>query len=537
MLHKQYISVFALLISAWSVFAQNNKVTIDVNLDMIHTVGNISEFDRNKFVSIHADITEQEWDGDNELTDLRNDFLNGYDVYMGRNTGGISWWLNNQITEDTSRPGYADPVIITSKGDYVKNEYAKKTHLHSFEQRNDQVMCAQLHPFWPDGQKTKLGWAFSQTDTNSEPFGTATGEYMGRFIRDFFGTGGTTGQNRPNYVEVINEPLWHLTDYGTTAPEKVFHFHNAVANEIKKYNNNIEVGGYCVAFPDLEKNDFLQWEERWKLFLDIAGDKMDFWSMHFYDFPSIGGKQKYRKGAQMEATLDMIEQYSYLKFGVAKPFLISEFGAQMHDYMNEWSPYRDWLHIKSVNTMMLQFMARPNLVTKIINFLPVKAEWGYDSASGKTYNHRLMRKANEPGSYSGRWTYAETVKTYQLWADVRGVRVDSRPNHQDIISDSYVQGNKAYIIVNNLDLENKFDIELNFDGINQTPSSVSIKHLYLNNNQPVIDEYSYSQLPDLIEIGIEGTLIVECLYPQNIDLPESSTETKYYATELLKPIQ
>lgn len=537
MLNKVKIALLSFFVFSVSVFAQTPNVTVDVNLDMKHTVGGISTFDRNKFVSIHADVTEQEWDGNNQVGDLRDDFLNDYDVYMGRNTGGISWWLNNQITEDQTRTGFADPASILNKGNYVKSEFAKKTNLHSYEQRNDQVMCAQLHPFWPDGQQTNLGWSFSQNDTEQEPFGTATGEYMGRYINDFFGSGGTDGQKRPNLVEVINEPLWHLVDYGNEQPEKVFHFHNAVADQIKKYNDNIEVGGYCVAFPDLEKNNFQQWEERWKLFMDIAGEKMDFWSMHFYDFPSINnGQQKYRKGSQMEGTLDMIEQYSFIKFGVAKPFLVSEFGAQMHDYMNEWSPYRDWLHVKSVNSMMMQFMRRPQVVSKIINFLPVKAEWGYDSSNGKTYNHRLMRKANEPTSYTGDWVYSDMVKTYQLWSDVKGVRVDSKPTYLDILSDTYVDGNKAYIIVNNLDIKNKFNVVINIDGVNENPQTINVKHLHLVGNAPVLDETSLSSLPNSFELGVEGTLIIECVYANDIDVVEASDETKYYATELLKPI-
>jgi len=537
MLNKINITGLALLISGCSLIAQtNDKVIVDVNLDMKHTVGGISEFEREKFVNIHADIAEKEWDGDNEIANLRDDFLKGNNVYLGRNTGGITWWLKAQITEDADRTGFADPASITSKGNYVKSEYAKKTNLHGFENHNDQVICAQLHPFWPDGQLTQQGWSFSQTDTQSEPFGTATGEYMGRYIRDFFGNGGITGEKRPNYVEVINEPLWHLVDYGNETPEKVFRFYNAVADEIKKYNNNIEVGGYCVAFPDLEKNNFAQWEERWKLFMDIAGEKMDFWSMHFYDFPAIGGKQKYRKGSQMEATLDMIEQYSFMKFGHAKSFLVSEFGAQMHDYMNEWSPYRDWLHMKSVNTMMLQFMDRPHLVSKIIDFMPVKAEWGYDNEKQRTYNHRLMRKSNEPAQYTGQWVYTEMVKTYRLWSDVNGTRVDSHPNHQDIISDCYVVGNKAYIIANSLDLENKYDVELNIDGIDARPQEVIVKYLQLINNKPELSVENYSQLPELIEIGIEGTVIVECTFANEINVSETSNETKYYANELLKPI-
>jgi agarase len=531
---------FSFLLFTISIFtfaAIPDTVVVDVNLDVKHSVGGISTFDRAKFVTLHADITEQEWDGANEVSDLRDDFLNGYDVYMGRNTGGITWNLNNQITEDLNRTGFADSTSISQFGQTSRNNYALKTNYHAYENRNAQIMCAQLHPFWPDGQLMQKGWALSQTDTEAEPFGTATGEYMGRFIRDFFGSGGTTGQNRPNLVEVINEPLWHLVDYGNEQPEKIFRFHNAVAKEIKKYNDNIDVGGFCTAFPDLEKNDFQQWEERWKLFMDVAGENMDFWTIHLYDFPSINnGKQLYRKGAQMEATFDMIEHYSYLKFGEVKPFMVSEFGAQMHDYFGLWSPMRDWLHIKSCSPMMMQFMRRPNLINKAINFTMLKAEWGYNNQTGASYNHRLLRKKNEPASYTGEWVYSDMLKHYQLWSDVKGIRVDSKANYLDIISDSYVDGKKVYVLVNNYDLQNSHNISINLLGSENTLESVKIKHLHLAGNAAEMEETITTDIPNSIEIAPEGTLILEYTYSTDIELAETSNEIKHYASEYYKPI-
>ncbi len=520
-----------------SIYAQTPEtVLVDVNLDVKHSVGGIDAFDRAKFVTIHADMTENEWDGDNEVNDLRNDFLNGYDVYMGRNTGGITWYLNNQITEDPSRTGFADPSSVTTVGQNIKSNYASKTNYHSYESRNDQVICAQLHPFWPNGQLTNKNWALSQTDTQTEPFGTATGEYMGRYIRDAFGIGGTTGQVKPLFAEVINEPLWHLVDYGSEQPEKVFRFHNAVAEEIKKYNEGILVGGYCAAFPDVEKNNFTEWNQRWKLFMDIAGENMDFWSIHLYDFPALGGKQLYRKGAQMEAMFDLMEQYSYLQFGKAKPFLISEFGAQMHDYNKIWSPYRDWLHIKSCNSMMMQFMDRPNLISKTINFLIVKAEWGYDASTGTVYNHRLMRKKNEPASYTGQWVYTDMVKLYQLWSDVNGTRVDVKDNHADILTDAYVTGTKAFLVVNNLDLVKTFRINPDLLGAADNPVSLKVKHLYLSGNSPVLTSEEFTNIPSFIEIKPEGTLVLEYTFANQLTVDDTSSEVKYYAQEYLQPV-
>lgn len=516
--------------------AEPDKVIVDVNLNVQRNLGEISTFDRNKFIAIHADISEQEWDGDNFTADLRNDFLNGYDVYLGRNTGSIGWNMNAVVSEDPDRSGYADPESIRSTGESAKASYGNNTEYHAYEFRNDQILCAQLHPFWPDGQETKKGWAFSQIDTDKEAFGTASGEYMGRYIHDHYAKGGATGKAEPKYVEVINEPLYWLTDNGNEEPEKVFRFHNAVANQIRKFNpdSDIQIGGFCVAFPDFEKNDFKRWEERWKLFMDMCGANMDYFTIHLYDFAAKEGKQMYRKGSNMEATFDMMEQYSYLLFGKVKPIMISEYGGVSHDLKGAWSPLRDWHHIKSVNSMRMQFMERANIITKTIDFLPVKAEWG-STAADNTYSHRLMRKANEPDSYTGQWVYAETAKVYQLWSDVKGIRVDSKSTNPDLMTDVYVDKNKAYVILNNLDFT-PLDVSTTILDPYLNLQSLKIKHLYLSGSNVVLDEEILSQEQEVYTIGAEGSMILEFTYEDDIVIDESSAEQKYYADTYFKTI-
>ncbi|WP_422359635.1 T9SS type A sorting domain-containing protein [Reichenbachiella sp.] len=518
-------------------FQVKAQVAVDINFDVKHQVGSVSTFDRNKFVTIHADINENEWEGNNFTEDLRNDLLNGYDVYMGRNTGGITWYLNSSTNEDPSRSGYANPSDITSNGTNLKNTYAAQTSLHVYEHRNDQIIAAQLHPFYPDGQLINDTWSFSQNDTDEEPFGTATGEYMGRFIRDAFGSGTTAGQPKPKYVEVINEPLWHLVDYGDDSPEQIFKFHNSVADEIRKYNDDVVIGGYCTAFPDHETDDFKEWEERWKLFMDMSGEKMDYWTIHLYDFPSINnGKQLYRKGSNMEATFDIMEQYSFMKFGEVKPFMISEFGAQMHDYFGAWSAYRDWLHIKASNSMMMQFMERADIINKTVNFLPLKAEWG-TSGVDDTYNHRLLRKADEPESYTGEWVYTDMIKIYQLWSEVKGTRIDTYSTDLDVMVDAYVDGHTAFLIFNNLKFSS-VSIALNDLGLSDNKvKEVETKHLFLKDNAALLNTTTSTEWPETITLGAEATIILKCTFENEIEISDTSIETKYYADSYLKPIQ
>lgn len=514
-----------------TLFSFGQTVSVDINLNVKHTVGGIDSFDRSKFIVIHANSTENEWDGDNFTPDLRDHFLNGYDVFLGRDTGGITWNLNN-MEEDPTRAGFADPAKITSKGLNARNNFASKANLHQYEDRKNQVIAGQLHPFWTgESQKaTNKGWKLASP--------TATGEYMGRYFNAFHGG---NGQKQPAWVEVINEPAYEAlggkNDF-TNSLQEIADFHVEVADAIRVQNPDLKIGGYTVAFPDFETGNFQRWANRDKLFIDVAGDKMDFWSWHLYDFPAIGGRVDLRSGSNVEATFDMNDHYSMIKLGKTKPYVISEYGAQMHDYSNkQWSPYRDWLHLKAQNSQLMSFMERPDQIASAINFVIVKAEWGYNSTKGTPYNHRLMRKENEPSSYTGKWVYTDMVKFYELWQNVKGTRIDTKSSDLDIQVDAYIDGNKGYIILNNLNFESTtIDLKL-FDNNFENISSILKRHLTLSGNSPVLEEETLTSAISSVELGAESTMILEYSFENNITIDETSNEVKYYATEYLKPIQ
>ncbi|NMH86000.1 T9SS type A sorting domain-containing protein [Flavivirga algicola] len=520
-----FVSLFILNSAS---FAQ---VNINVNLNVKHSVENFSEFDRSKFITIHSNQGENEWNGNNFTSDLRDHFLNGYNVYLGRETGRITWQLN-QMQQDPARPGYVDPVEIASRGLSYSNLFAANTAWHPYEDRKNLVIAGQLHPFWTgESQRaTSQGWKLANA--------TAVGEYMGRYVNEFHGG---NSEETPTYVEIINEPAYEALggklDY-TNSIQEIADFHVEVADAIKVQAPNLKVGGYTTAFPDFEVGDFQRWHNRWKLFMDVAGDKMDFWSIHLYDFPSIrNGQKELRSGSNIEATLDMLEHYSKLSFDVVKPIVISEYGAQMHDYSRDtWSPFRDWLHIKASSSQLMSFLERPETIASAINFIIVKAEWGYDNTLDIPYNHRLMRKENEPSSYTGQWVYSDMVKFYQLWQNVEGTRVDTTSDDLDIQVDAYVKGDKGYIILNNLNFE-PTTINLNiFDDANRNINSIFKRHLTLSGNVPVLDEETLTSHISSVELGAESTMILEYTFSDVIQVDKTSDEKKYYATSYLKSI-
>ncbi|WP_163399649.1 T9SS type A sorting domain-containing protein [Flavobacterium fluviatile] len=528
--NKRIVFRYAILLAcAFPTYAQ---VNVNLKLNVKHSVGGISTFDRSKFITTHANQTETEWDGDNVSPDLRNEFLNGLDVYLGRDTGGITYVLKNQLNQDPARPGFANPTQITSLGNYSKSQYAQKTNLHQYENRKSLVLCAQLHPFWTgtDHQPTNSGWYLANA--------TATGEYMGRYINAFSGDG-TTGQKKPTYVEVINEPdydlLGGLKEY-TKSIKDIADFHNGVADAIRVQVPNAKIGGYTNAFPEFEVGNFQRWNNRDKLFMDVAGSKMDFWSLHLYDFSSINnGKKQLRSGSNIEATFDMMDQYSVMKFGVTKPYVISEYGAQTHDYNNsQWSSYRDWLILKAMNSQLMAFLERPNTIDFAIPFVVTKAEWGM--YNGVPYSHRLMRKANEPASYTGQWVYTDLVKFYQLWKNVKGTRVYSKTDNLDVLTNTYIDGNKAYVILNNLNFQ-ATKVNLNLFNINNTAiTSINKKQLTLINNFATLEESTVPSPLTSVTLGAESTIILEYTFANAITINETCDETKYFATTYLQPI-
>lgn len=544
-------------------------IQVDINFDTKHSVGGIDAFDRQKFITIHASATENDWgendshsrNAPNEDPDLMVNFVTDNDVYFGRDTGSIGWALRN-VEEDNAKPGFVDESTATTiAGNFrwtYANSSAKKyrdARLPHIQARAlDTIKGGQQHPYWPEGTTisalSENTWSFSQTDTVSEPLGTATGHYFAQYLSKFFKNNeNEPWEPKPKYFEIMNEPLYELTtvrnpgDANYVTPLEVFKFHNATKNEIRKIaeNDDILVGGYTVAFPDFDKDNFQRWEDRDKLFIDTSGIKMDFYSIHLYDFPCHGNAEKYRSGSNMEATMDMMENYSRIALGEMKPYVISEYGAANHcERSLGWTPKKDTLVMRATNKMLMSFLERPDVIAKAIPFIVVKAEWGRTTQNGQSipYGPRLMvQKFERTGVITEtEWVYSDIELFYKLWSDVNGTRVDTWSSDLDIQVDAYVDGDDAYIILNNLEFD-EAEVNLNAFGIYATNiTAVNIKHLKTDGWTSSIEETNLTALPDSVMLDGEGTMIINVTYYSDIIVDETNEEAKYYSSDFKKAI-
>lgn len=516
-----------LTIIVFTFFVQINYAQdISVNLNMERSVNSVSEFDRSKFFILHQSIDDSDWDNNTEKRSLLED----NDVYLGRSTGGISYnYL--QSKEDSKKLGWPSIQDIQKRGAESRNKYAKNIFGHQFENRaSKMVIGGQPLKIYPNGQKTKKGWAYQNYD--------AVAEFYTHYLKEFYGNGGTSGPKKPKYLEVFNEPFVKTSKLKTST-ENISKFHSVVAKRVKEMHPDILVGGYGAAHPAYEANNFKHWETRWKTFIDVAGEDMDFYSYHLYDgHKDQASPQTKRKGSNMEAIMDMIEHYSVLKHGKRKPVYVTEFGYFLREAVN-YNKQSDWYQLRSYNSMVMQLMERQDVLIGAIPFMILKAEWGRND-EGIPYGPRIMRQKKEVPGFKGDaedWVYTDLIKYFQFWKDLKGTRADSKSNNIDILTDTYINRNKAYVLISNLSTE---DRQLNLN-INETEGlkllKVTISHIHANEKDEAIWDKFELKDTSKVKIGREATMILTYEYNKKIKQNETSKETKYFANDYLQPIK
>ncbi|MDU0354374.1 hypothetical protein RS130_10905 [Paraglaciecola aquimarina] len=410
---------------------------VDINLNMKHEVKGVSDFNRKKHITVHSSLTESDWNGEAETM---NYLMNDLDVYFGRDNGMASW-IFKATAQDPENPGKPDIDDLANFGQWHKdNMYdSLPESLRAYEARSDEMIMGitphgpfPSQSYWPAHLAGKDDDAGKYVLRHIEDGAEWVGEYLDKFMRK---EGETSGVLMPKYWEVINEPDMDLNvghDFVLSSFEQVFEYHNLVAEQIKDKlpeDQRPLIGGMTWGLHDLDKgdlstrfkdqegairarysyeegdlenflqqiaasthwdartDDFYQWDYLWKGFMDAAGENMDFYSIHLYDWSPMGNDPKqggtFRRGMTTEAILDMVEHYDTLVNGrdKVKPWVISEYGAiasghSTVPFLQEDYRYADWLKVRSFNQMFMQLLTRPNQIEKSMPFAPIKAKWG-----------------------------------------------------------------------------------------------------------------------------------------------------------------
>jgi len=481
-----------------SIALNVNAETVSIDHTTQRYLGDVSELDRTKYFTVHSS------NNDADLTKFYRD----YNVTQGRSFWGPYSYANSKTGEVGVYPTVGRTTTDVAQ---VQKGRVATEHPSSVLRYNTDVLA---------GAK----WAV-----------------------DYYKSTALNG-SIPEIFEPMNEPFVHADDdvFAPGRPnvpamrEKMADWFAEIGKQIHLAPElaNMKVIGYSSAWPSLELWNFGHWERYQKMFMDRAGEHMDGFATHLYDGINVTGQSNYRSGSNSEAILDMIEAYSYLKWGVVKPHAITEYGGIESGFPREYSDLKSAQGIVSFNNMMFNLLERENDMLISIPFITDKSTWFLNAANGyHPYGPVLFRASNLGEPNPTGWVYTVRINFYEMWKEFKGKRVEVRTNNPDIQAQAFAHNNKLYVAVNNLDTEVQ-NVDLNFVKGLEGLQDVRIKaaKIYLDKD-PVFTNELLTSAPTNLNLIAGETVTLEYTFANNLAFDNAIRSQKYYSTTFLQPIR
>ncbi len=471
--------------------------------------GEVTSLVREKFFNMH----------ETPSADMQK--LEKYNISVGRGT--MSPFAGSNVLNGTT-----DEKIRQDADRWIKSLTRQNIEITP-DLMKGVILTSHPTPKASAGGKYAFVWKGEGADYTDEA------KFAERFFRITFKE---NGMKLPTYYEPMNEPFVKSNHYDGIEQNRVIkemcRYHQQVANYLHKaFPNEMKIGGFGGAWPFFEgfNSDFVHWKRRMQLYIDIAGADSDYLSFHIYDGRNMAGGETYRSGSNMEALMDIVEGYTFIKFGTPKPILISEHG-MTHNGMvgHPYTRERDWKIIEATNHQTVQFLKRPENLEKVIPFMLVKGLWG--KQNGHPYPWVLE---HEDGN--GGWKPTDLYRYYEFWSDLEGDYVYSNSSEIDVQSVVFVRNNRMQIVLNNLEEDQEVDLSIEKLSKNKI-NKIKVCSLYGEGGISTISKKAISE-KDLASLKLRRgeTMIITVEYAKRIKSEEAMCEKRFYATSYLKTIK
>lgn len=199
----------------------------------------------------------------------------------------------------------------------------------------------------------------------------------------------------------------------------------------------------------------------------------------------------------------------------------------------------DFNKLTEIYHILFNLLDRENDIDIAIPFIGNKATWHINEANNyQPYGSVLWRPKNPgvPIDDNTEWVYTPRVHFFELWNDVEGTRVYVDCPNPDIQTQAFVQGNRLFLALNNLDEQ---DVVVNLDILQQdlVVSSIDVKRLKIWPHQdPQFIEESFSEPMDNIRLIGGETAILEYSFSGAHTFNNTLRTKKYYTKSHLRAI-
>jgi len=495
----------ALLLAIVNGASAQTKVTFSPKIQ--RHLGDVSEIDRAKYFNLHSTKSDTELD----------QFYEDYNVMKTRGFWGA-------FSDSKTDPGVFPPeeahlnpgIERQVVKNYIQTEHPKTTYVYNIDAVEAGRWAAQYYM-----NKVSNGSVAEYFEPMNEPFVHAW-EYIPE------GSGVTQTTIKEQMSEVFSEV------------GKAIH----ATPELK----NMKIIGYSSAWPEIEKSDFGHWDDNQKLFMDIAGENMDGFATHLYDGTNVTGSPVQRSGSNSEAVLDLIETYSWIKWGTVKPHALSEYGGIFKGtdeggiYPAGWDDGKAVQSVRSNNHLLFNFLNRENDLLISVPFNTDKSEWHYNNNGYTPYGAVTLRPTDEymgkPITNATEWMYTPKITFYDLWKDFEGKRALVKTMNPDIQTHALVDGNRFQLALNNLGDEEENIYLDNFDGFNIAGGlsqvvKKSLKIYWIEKAGDPIKPHEYSETtlsenPTNVILLPGETVILEYYFNNTLEQDNHIRTSKYY---------
>tara|TARA_R110002126_G_scaffold291731_2_gene456137 strand:- start:6130 stop:8202 length:2073 start_codon:yes stop_codon:yes gene_type:complete len=349
----------------------------------------------------------------------------------------------------------------------------------------------------------------------------------------------------PEFLEPFNEPMVHAIDYypegrnGKYITSKIDNIITKTCQYFKDVGQAIhtvpelkdmKVMGYASAYPEFENNDFDLWNKRYKKFIDIVGNDVDVFSVHLYDGSGLNNTGGRRSGSNSEAILDLIEAYSYKTLQKVKPIAVTEYGRLVSNQpgfpnVSNYEPITNSQAVRSQIHMVMNFIERADNMQIAIPFNVNNR----DTSSQFSKSSIWIKDAN------GNVELTQRKLFYEMWKDIKGKRILIKSNNIDIQKQAFVDDNKVYVVLNNLN-DNTQNVNLNLlnkEGLQK----VDIKSLKIFLDKiPELTETTQNNAPENLSLNYGETVVLTYHFNDVIIFNNKIESKKYYTSDYLKPI-